>query len=185
MAFNPTDAAVSSLKIRPWENSITMRRPTPISALQNCILAKSVWNAPAPAPRPWPCGRPCGCFPLQPNGQFAQGLANGRRAALALYEKIRSDQRFLTVFPPELDIVIWAPRLEKASEISARSKEIFETAARKNLHLAVAAFPKTMLEDTWNVEWDQEQVACLRSCLMKAEHIDWVDRIWDILGEIA
>jgi glutamate/tyrosine decarboxylase-like PLP-dependent enzyme len=124
-------------------------------------------------------------FPLQPHGKFAQGLENSRKAALALFEKIRSDQRFLTAFPPELDIVIWVPRLEKASEISARSNEIFETAARKNLHLAIASFPKTMLVDNWDIEWDQEQVACLRSCLMKAEHMDWVERIWQILDEVC
>jgi tyrosine decarboxylase/aspartate 1-decarboxylase len=124
-------------------------------------------------------------FPLQPGGKFARGLENGREAAVSLLEKIQSDKRFLTAFPPELDIVIWAPRLEKASAISARSKEIFETTARKNLHLAVANFPKTMLEDTWDIEWDQDQVACLRSCLMKAEHLDWVDRIWKILNKVA
>ena len=28
-------------------------------------------------------------------------------------------------------------------------------------------------------------VTCLRSCLMKPEHLDWLDRIWQILAEIA
>jgi hypothetical protein len=87
----------------------------------------------------------------------------------------------LTVFPPELDIIIWAPRAEKASEISEESKAVFEAAARENLHLAVATFPKTIFENYWNIEWDQDQVACLRSCLMKAEHLEWVDQIWQIL----
>jgi hypothetical protein len=26
---------------------------------------------------------------------------------------------------------------------------------------------------------------CLRSCLMKPEHLDWVDRIWEILVEVS
>lgn len=55
--------------------------------------------------------------------------------------------------------------------------------ARHNRHLAVAGFPKKMFE--WTIKWDQDNVVCLRSCLMKAEHFDWVDRIWQILDEVA
>ncbi len=124
-------------------------------------------------------------FPVICGGQFAQGLENGRKAAIALFNKIQPNSRFLTAFPPELDIVIWAPLAGKASEISDRSKEIFEAAARQNLHLAVATFPKTMLEQTWDIDWDQEQVACLRSCLMKTEHLEWIDHIWQVLDEVA
>ena len=124
-------------------------------------------------------------FPVKCGGKLAQGLENGRKAAIALFNKIQADPRFLTAFPPELDIVIWAPLAGKASEISDRSKEIFEAAARKNLHLAVATFPKTMLEQTWDIDWDQEQVACLRSCLMKAEHLEWIEHIWQVLDKVA
>ena len=123
-------------------------------------------------------------FPLTRKGEFAQGLENGRKAAIALFEKIRGDRRFLTPFPPELDIVIWAPLSGKASEISIRAKEIFEGTANKNLHLALATFPKTMLEKTWNIDWDQEHVTCLRSCLMKAEHIKWVEHMWQLLDSV-
>jgi hypothetical protein len=38
-----------------------------------------------------------------------------------------------------------------------------------------------MLEPTWPVDWDQDQVSCLRSCLMKPEHLDWIDSIWQRL----
>ncbi|MDJ0828876.1 MAG: aminotransferase class I/II-fold pyridoxal phosphate-dependent enzyme [Desulfobacterales bacterium] len=124
-------------------------------------------------------------LPLAREGEFVQGLENGRKAAMALFEKIRGDQRFLTAFPPELDIIIWAPAAAKASEISIRSKEIFEAAARQNLHLAVASFPQEMFKQTWDIDWDQENVACLRSCLMKAEHIQWVDHIWQILDRVT
>ncbi len=65
-------------------------------------------------------------FPLTCGGKMAQGLENGRRAAIALFNKIQTDSRFLTAFPPELDIVIWAPLGRKASEISDHSKEIFD-----------------------------------------------------------
>ena len=124
-------------------------------------------------------------FPLIRKGTFARGIENGRKAAIALFEKIRNDQRFLTAFPPELDIVIWAPRSGKASEMTYRSREIFEASAKQDLHLAVAAFPKTMLQQSWDIDWDQEQVACLRSCLMKAEHLKWIEHIWQVLDRVT
>lgn len=124
-------------------------------------------------------------FPLTPGGKFARGIENSRKAAIALFEKIRGDQRFLTAFPPELDIVIWAPQSNKAGEITNRSKALFEAAARQDLHLAVATFPKAMLQRGWDIDWDQEQVACLRSCLMKAEHLKWIEPIWQILDKAA
>jgi len=124
-------------------------------------------------------------FPLTRKGTFARGIENGRKAAIALFEKIRNDQRFLTAFPPELDIVIWAPRSGKASEMTYRSREIFEASAKQDLHLAVAAFPKTMLQQSWDIDWDQEQAACLRSCLMKAEHLNWIEHIWQVLDRVT
>ena len=124
-------------------------------------------------------------FPLIRKGTFARGIENGRKAAIALFEKIRNDQRFLTAFPPELDIVIWAPRSGKASEMTYRSREIFEASAKQDLHLAVAAFPKTMLQQSWDIDWDQEQAACLRSCLMKAEHLNWIEHIWQVLDRVT
>jgi hypothetical protein len=124
-------------------------------------------------------------FPLARKGELAQGLEKGRKAALALFAKAQGDRRFLTAFPPELDIVIWAPLGAKASAISARSREIFEAAARQNLHLAVASFPKAMLAHAWEIDWDCESVACLRSCLMKSDHLEWVEEIWRVVDGAA
>ncbi len=124
-------------------------------------------------------------LPLQRGGTFAQGVENGRKAALALFRHIQEDGRFLTAFPPELDIIIWAPQGDRASDISRRSKTFFEAAAAKNLHLAVASFPKTLFEDSWDIIWDEDQVYCLRSCLMKPEHLTWVEQIWQTLDEVA
>jgi len=116
-------------------------------------------------------------FPLEWGGKFAKGLTDGRNAAISLFEKIQESAQFLTAFRPELDILVWAPLAGKASEISKRSKEIFKSAARQNLHLAVATFPKSLLQSHWDIDWDQKQVACLRACLMKPEHLDWVEQI--------
>src|SRR3989475_4137282 len=57
-------------------------------------------------------------LPLVPGGAFARALGQSRAAALALYEKLRVDARFLTPFPPDLDILVWAPRARRASEAS-------------------------------------------------------------------
>jgi hypothetical protein len=32
---------------------------------------------------------------------------------------------------------------------------------------------------------DHETVTVLRSVLMKPEHLDWIERIWEILAEVA
>jgi tyrosine decarboxylase / aspartate 1-decarboxylase len=117
-------------------------------------------------------------FPLVAGGELARGLETGRAAALALFEKAQGDPRFLTAFSPELDIFIWAPRAARAGEISTRTRKIFTAAAKRDLHLAVASFPKAMLAPDWEIDWDAESVACLRSCLMKADHLDWVAGIW-------
>jgi len=125
-------------------------------------------------------------LPLLPNKDFAKGLSKARNAALALYEKIISDGRFKTIFPPELDILVWAPNGGSASQISKRSEEIFHAAAEDNLHLAIFKYPSSLLQDKWtDVTFDQQNVTCLRSCLMKPEHYDWVERIWSILDKVA
>jgi len=119
-------------------------------------------------------------------GEFAGMLARCREAALWLAGKIEADPAWMLAFDPELDIVVWAERGETASEISRRSRAIFEAAAAQDLHLAVATFPASLLAERWpDVVWDQPTVACLRSCLMKAEHRDWVEEIWMRLTRAA
>ncbi|MGH3672748.1 MAG: pyridoxal phosphate-dependent decarboxylase family protein [Pseudonocardiaceae bacterium] len=125
-------------------------------------------------------------LPLVRGGVFSSRLGKSRCAALQLAGNIQADERWLLAFEPELDVVIWAPRGMCASEISRRSRAIFSAAASAGLHLAVATFPRTLLESTWHdVVWDQDDVVCLRSCLMKPEHLDWVERIWHTLNEVA
>jgi tyrosine decarboxylase / aspartate 1-decarboxylase len=121
-------------------------------------------------------------LPLLKDGEFAKGLAAGRAAALALYERLRQDGRFVTGTPPELDILVWAPRAKSVSEASNLSRRIFAEAAQRQLHLAIVSLPLHLI-DVQNMQRDREQIICLRSVLMKPEHYDWVDRIWAILDE--
>jgi tyrosine decarboxylase/aspartate 1-decarboxylase len=122
-------------------------------------------------------------LPLKKTGEFARGLERGRKAALALFEKLQTDSRFITAFAPELDIVIFVPRAPSASAASMLTRKIFEAAARRDLHLAVAELPAAFWGKALGVmKRDRETLTCLRSVLMKPEHLDWVDRIWEELS---
>lgn len=123
-------------------------------------------------------------LPLEKSGEFARGLEDGRKAALDFYSRLEKDTRFVTAFPPDLDIVVFAPRAVSVSEASEKSRKIFEAAARRNLHLAVAELPVGFFEEHLRgMKQDRPSLTCLRSVLMKPEHKEWVGRIWDILGE--
>ncbi|HET6932687.1 MAG TPA: aminotransferase class I/II-fold pyridoxal phosphate-dependent enzyme [Candidatus Acidoferrum sp.] len=125
-------------------------------------------------------------LPLVKGGEFARGLEDCREAALDFHQRLEKDTRFVTAFPPELDIVVFAPRAESVSESSLRSRKIFDAAARRNLHLAVAELPVEFFEGNLRgMKKDRAGLTCLRSVLMKPEHKEWVDRIWEILIEAA
>jgi tyrosine decarboxylase/aspartate 1-decarboxylase len=122
-------------------------------------------------------------LPLEEGGEFARGLERGREAAVALFNKLRADSRFVTAFAPELDIVVFAPRAGSISEASLLTRRIFEAAARHNLHLAVADLPVHFWQENLGaMKRDRETLTCLRSVLMKPEHFDWLERIWDLLS---
>ena len=117
-------------------------------------------------------------LPLEPGGDYARGLEACREAALALHEALAADERFAVPFPPRLDIVIGALRARSAGESSARARRVFDAAARADLHLALARFPRAMLEPAAPVEvWDADTIVCLRACVMKPEHRAWMPEI--------
>jgi glutamate/tyrosine decarboxylase-like PLP-dependent enzyme len=123
-------------------------------------------------------------LPLEKGGEFARGLERGRDAALKLFEKVRADSRFIAAFAPELDIVVFAPRAGSVTESSVLTRKIFEAAAGHSLHLAVAELPIQFWEGSLGVmKRDGNTISCLRSVLMKPEHFDWVERIWELLAE--
>jgi tyrosine decarboxylase / aspartate 1-decarboxylase len=123
-------------------------------------------------------------LPLVPGGEFAAGLEDCRAAALDLHGRIRADRRFVAAFEPELDIVVWAPAGRSVSECSRRARSVFDEAARRNLHLALAQLPAAFFDlETAGVVRDADRITCLRSVLMKPTHRAWVDAIWGILVE--
>jgi tyrosine decarboxylase/aspartate 1-decarboxylase len=122
-------------------------------------------------------------LPLEKGGDFARGLERGRKAALTLFEKIQEDSRFAAAFVPELDIVVFVPGAPSASAASMLTRKIFEEAAQRDLHLAVAELPAAFWgKNLGAMKRDRETLTCLRSVLMKPEHLDWVGRIWEQLS---
>lgn len=121
-------------------------------------------------------------LPFVPGGKFASDLSKSRKATIRLFELLQNDPRFVPFMTPELDIVVWTPIAKSASKASFLSKAIFDAAASENLHMALANLPRSLFIDHWKgIQWDQDVVTCLRSCLMKPEHLDWIDHIWKVL----
>jgi len=126
-------------------------------------------------------------LPLVPGGEFARGLARGRSAALELDRRLRSDEsgRFLPFLAgaPELDIVVWKIDAKTAEQSSSLAQEVFVACATRDLHLALVQLPLYWFESkTENVNiGPNDMVTCLRSVLMKPEHEEWLDQIWDRL----
>ncbi len=123
-------------------------------------------------------------LPLTRGGEFAQSLSACRAAALDFHQRLAADERFLTPFPPELDIVVWAPRAGRVSEASERARRIFDEAAKRDLHLALASLPVKFFAPG-AMAGDEPTVQCLRSVLMKPEHRQWVPQIYRLLSDAA
>ena len=130
-------------------------------------------------------------LPLEPVGEFARGLAAGRRAALELDRRVREGGRFeaLAAGGPELDIVVWKAKEQgtgsreqgtgsreqgTGSLASEVAQKIFDACAERDLHLALVQLPRRWFEDAPA----GELVTCLRSVLMKPEHEEWIEEIW-------
>ena len=121
-------------------------------------------------------------LPYTPGGAFAQGLEAGRTAALKLQQHLKESPHFIApAIPPQLDIVFWAAREATPEASSARAQRIFDEAARRDLHLALAKLPVRLFpQNSWknSPQIDpQTTVTCLRSVLMKPEHLLWLDQI--------
>jgi tyrosine decarboxylase / aspartate 1-decarboxylase len=117
-------------------------------------------------------------LPLVRGGEFARGLEKGREAAQKLYATIAADDRFIPGPAPELDIVVWTVRAPDPGESSRRAQEVFGRAAKHDLHLALAQLPERFFSrGKWSGAGEGEMVTCLRSVLMKPEHLAWVDEI--------
>lgn len=126
-------------------------------------------------------------LPLTPGGEFARMLEQGRAAAMELHRRLRGCAEFVAPVVPQLDIVVWAVRGATPEESSARARRVFDAAARRDLHLALIDLPRALFPpETWPeapgpASAGLDTVTCLRSVLMKPEHLAWLDAIWQRL----
>ena len=125
-------------------------------------------------------------FPLEKKGLFSYRLDASLAAAKNFYGRILQEKRFLPLISPELDIVVWCVKGESFSEISQLSKQFFQACEKQHLYLALFQFPAKLIDENLYPEWknvkkDAENIVCLRTCLMKPEHLDWVERIWAVM----
>ncbi|MGF1534445.1 MAG: pyridoxal phosphate-dependent decarboxylase family protein [Bernardetiaceae bacterium] len=125
-------------------------------------------------------------FPLERNGRFAREILDPcLAAARRLYTLLDADDRFLPVAYPDLDIVVWSPVGESLSAASAESRRIFAAAAERGLHLALLNYPAEQLPEAFEAfHRDQPYLTCLRSCLMKPTHLDFVPELWRIVATV-
>ncbi len=122
-------------------------------------------------------------LPLTPNGEFAQGLRQGRAAALELDRRLHEDARFqpLAAGAPELDIVVWKLKAGTPEQSSQLAQDVFADCSERDLHLALVQLPLSWFVPAGADANGAEAglVTCLRSVLMKPEHQAWLDRIWE------
>jgi len=125
-------------------------------------------------------------LPLVKTGEFARGLGSSREAAILMHQRICADRRWISPFVPELDILVWAVRAETVATSSRLAQQIFAAAAQENLHLALAQLPtKFFPPGSWPDQQQHGFVTCLRSVLMKSEHLDWLEAIWSRLSQVT
>ena len=125
-------------------------------------------------------------LPMNPGGEFAKALDKSLLAARALYEFLERSDNYRVLMEPELDIVVYAVDAEDAEAASEKASQVFDEAAKKNLHLALVNIPSSIVSHYWpQLILNRDTVACLRSCLLKPEHLKWVDEIGEILDDVA
>jgi tyrosine decarboxylase / aspartate 1-decarboxylase len=125
-------------------------------------------------------------LPYTPGGQFARGIESCRQAALEFHRRLIAHTGFVVPnFAPALDIVVWAVAAPTPEASTNLAQVLFKEAARQDLHLALASLPTSLFPSgTWQTpqgSTSPDTVVCLRSVLMKPEHLSWIGEIFQRL----
>jgi glutamate/tyrosine decarboxylase-like PLP-dependent enzyme len=125
-------------------------------------------------------------LPMDANGEFSGLLDRSLLAARKMHQKLEASSNFKTLLAPELDIVVYAVAARDAITASERARQVFAAAAEQDLHLALIELPTPLVRHYWpELDFNRDAVTCLRSCLMKPEHLDWVDDICEVLERVC
>jgi len=72
--------------------------------------------------------------------------------------------------------VVWKAKERSQERASEMAQKIFVDCAARGLHLALVQLPESWFHPAGLR--NAGLVTCLRSVLMKPEHMEWLDRIW-------
>ena len=121
-------------------------------------------------------------LPLVRDGEFAAMLDACLHSARQFHERLRGSRSFVPLMEPELDIVVYAVDAPDSRTASERARGVFAKAAEHDLHLAMIELPVQLVQRyAPGISANSETITCLRSVLMKPEHLDWLDRIVELL----
>jgi glutamate/tyrosine decarboxylase-like PLP-dependent enzyme len=119
-------------------------------------------------------------------GEFAEGLDRCLVAARDLHERLSASSAFRPLMTPALDIVVYAVDAPDTKASGERARRVFELAAEDDLHLAMIELSSDLVRYyAPGMSQTSETVTCLRSVLMKPEHVDWLDSIMETLESAA
>ncbi len=125
-------------------------------------------------------------LPMVRAGEFANGLNHSLFAARELWRRVQTSTRFKALMQPQLDIVVFAVSAGNARDASNLARRLFDEAAKRDLHLALIELPAELVRQHWTkLVMNRDTLTCIRSCLMKPEHLDWIDDIWKVLDSAA
>jgi len=120
------------------------------------------------------------CFPLSEKEGFGPIMSQCRTAALNGFEILSKSSKLKAYKKPELDILGYFPsEAQTTSEISVRSKEVFDTGMRdQTFYLSLYKIPsKKFIKLHPEFKADSETVTILRSVFMKPEQAGFVEEL--------
>jgi glutamate/tyrosine decarboxylase-like PLP-dependent enzyme len=125
-------------------------------------------------------------LPMEHGGEFAGSLDKSLAAAQSLWQQMSASKHYQALMQPQTDIVVYGAMAADAVSASEKAEQIFTKAAEQELHLALIELPVNMVTPYWpELEINRQTVRCLRSSLMKPEHLDWLDSIVTTLEDVA
>jgi tyrosine decarboxylase/aspartate 1-decarboxylase len=98
--------------------------------------------------------------------------------------ELTASKSLAPLMSPELDIVFYAVNAADTEPASGAARQLFDPAANKGLHLAIITLPMPLVKQ-WigNIDINSENIACLRSVVMRPEYYDWCERLVTLLEE--
>lgn len=127
-------------------------------------------------------------FPLTGKNGFYKILELTRKAALKFYDLLKNSGEFLPVLEPELDIVNYFPVANSTSKINQLSEKLFnELMKNKEYPIFISKyrlqseFFRKLFSD---IKINTKEVIILRSVLMKPEHYNYINSIFDVMREV-